>query len=117
MNFDGAVNGGNYLFGESVSLIDFTKVRTVFEFCLFFPPCSDWQFLTAHRLVPLCLALKWPPAFEFIFQFKFNSDLLKPQRKLYFFVQILSFVHVFPPFSGWQLLCLGLVHNKDFLKP
>ena len=27
MGFDGAVNGGNYLFGESVSLIDFIKVH------------------------------------------------------------------------------------------
>ena len=30
MGFDGAVNGGNYPFGESVSLIKFIKVRTVF---------------------------------------------------------------------------------------
>ena len=32
-----AVNGGNDLFGESVSLVDFIKVRTDFEFCLCFP--------------------------------------------------------------------------------
>ena len=65
MGFDRAVNGGNDLFGESVSLINFIKVRTVFEFCLCFPwlatsHCS-W---VAHRLVPLwsfiCLALEWP---------------------------------------------------------
>ena len=55
MGFDGAMNGGNYLFGESVSLIDFIKVHV-------FPPSSGWQLVTAHRLVPLCLALKWPPA-------------------------------------------------------
>ena len=56
MGFDGAVSGGHYLFGESISLIDFIKVH-------FFPPSSGWQLVTAHHLVPLiCLALKWPPA-------------------------------------------------------
>ena len=55
MGFNGAVNGGSYLFGESVSLIDFIKVHV-------FPPCSGWQLLIAHRLVPLGLALKWSSA-------------------------------------------------------
>ena len=45
MGFDGAVNGGNYLFGDSVSLIDFIKVHV-------FPPSSGWQLVTALRLVP-----------------------------------------------------------------
>ena len=45
MGFDGAVNGGNYLFGDSVSLIDFIKVPL-------FPPSSGWQLVTAHRLLP-----------------------------------------------------------------
>ena len=53
MGFDGAVDGRNYLFGESVYIIDFIKVRTAFEFVYVFPPCSGWQLLTAHRLVPL----------------------------------------------------------------
>ena len=48
MGFDRAVNGSNDLFGESASLIDFIKVRTVFEFILCFP---GWQLLIAHRLV------------------------------------------------------------------
>ena len=32
--FDRAVSGSNYLLGESVSLIDFMNVLTVFELCL-----------------------------------------------------------------------------------
>ena len=48
--FDRAVSGSNYLFGESVSLIDFIKVLTVFEFCneFCFPPCPGSQLVTAH---------------------------------------------------------------------
>ena len=53
MGFDGAVDGRNYLFGESVYIIDFIKVRTAFEFVYVFLPCSGWQLLTAHRIVPL----------------------------------------------------------------
>ena len=39
MGFDGAMNGGSYLFGESVSLLDFIKVRTVFDFSFLFSLC------------------------------------------------------------------------------
>ena len=46
MGFDRAANGGNDLFGESVSLIEFTKVRTDFEFCLRFP--SVFWLATSH---------------------------------------------------------------------
>ena len=46
MGFDRAVNGGSYLFGESVSLIDFIKVRTVFELYLCFP--SVFRLATSH---------------------------------------------------------------------
>ena len=47
MGFDGAVNGGNYLFGESVSLIDFIKVHV-------FPSSSGWH-LNLSLLIVLCL--------------------------------------------------------------
>ena len=39
------MNGGKYLFGDSVSLINFIKVHV-------FPPSSGWQLVTAHHLVP-----------------------------------------------------------------
>ena len=42
-----AVNGANYLFGESVFLVNFIKVHTasVYVVC---PPCSGWQRLSSH---------------------------------------------------------------------
>ena len=52
MGFDRAVNGGNDLFGESVSLINFTKVRKVFEFCLCFEFSLAGNF---SLLIVLCL--------------------------------------------------------------
>ena len=47
-----AVNGSNYLFGEIVSLIDFIKVRTVYESCLCFP--SVFWLGTCHCSVLNC---------------------------------------------------------------
>ena len=75
MGFDRAVNGDNDLFGESVSLMDFIKVCTVFEFCLCFSWLATLPF-ALNRPVPLwslCLTLKWPPAFELIFKFKITA--------------------------------------------
>ena len=72
MGFDGAVNGDNYLFGESVSLIDYMNwVLFLFSLRLL---ADNFSLLI---LVPLWLALKWPPAFEF----NYSSDLLKLQRR------------------------------------
>ena len=56
-----------------------------------------------------------------IFKFKFTSDL-RPFTQTTTQIdcqvlQLLNFVHVFPPCSGWQLLRLGLVHYKDLPKP
>ena len=74
MGFDGAVNGGIYLFGDSVSLIDFIKVHV-------FPPSSDRQLVTAHRLVHFNNMAANMHA-SFIFKFKFNSDfILTLQRR------------------------------------
>ena len=72
MGFDGAVNGDNYLFGESVSLIDYMNwVLFLFSLRLL---ADNFSLLI---LVPLWLSLKWPPAFEF----NYSSDLLKLQRR------------------------------------
>ena len=57
MVFDGAVNGGNYLFGKSVSIIDFIKVRTVFDsllvlvgnFALLIVLCLDISLLNGRQ--------------------------------------------------------------------
>ena len=48
MGFDGAVNGANYMLGDSVSLINFINFIKV----QFFPPSFGGQLVAAHRLVP-----------------------------------------------------------------
>ena len=58
MGFNRAVNDANYLFGESVSLINFIKARAAFVYV--FAPYSGWQtfLFPLLSLVHLCIALQ-----------------------------------------------------------
>ena len=65
LGFDKAVNGANYLFGESVSLINFI---TLYSFCFpsvfWLEKVNETSLLPLLNLVPLCLTLKVTVKFE-----------------------------------------------------
>ena len=88
MGFDRAVNGANYLFGESVSLINFIKVRIAFAiaFVYVFPSLFllvNVSFLTAQSSAFVSRAYL-QSAFQFISKLNsghsknFRVSLLKP---------------------------------------